>query len=101
MTPASAYPPSVARHPPDQATGTPAERPASSTSAPLRRHEPASTRDATQADLIHRYAVQGQSISETRHAIGRSYGFVRRRPVDSGVRMRPRGGNTRQPAGVL
>jgi hypothetical protein len=74
--------------------------PASGTPTPtLRRHEPTSTGEATRADIVHRYTVQGQSINEIRHAIGRSYGFVRGRLVDSGVRMRPRGGNTRKPAG--
>ena len=100
VTPASANAPTAARQPPDPATGTPAQHPASSTSTTtIGRHEPLSTRDATRADIVHRNTMQGQSINESRHAIRRSYGFVRRRLVDSRVRMRPRGGNTSKPAG--
>ena len=98
MTPVSANPPTAARQPPHPATGTPAQHPPPNKST-IGRHEPASTREATRADIVHRYNVQGQSINEIRHAIRRSYGFVRKCLVDSGVRMLPRGGNTRQPAG--
>jgi hypothetical protein len=99
VTPASANSPTAVRHPPDPATGTPARHPALNKSTTIGRHEPISTGDATRADIVQRYTVQGQSINEIRNAIGRSYGFVRGRLVDSGVRMRPRGGNTRKPAG--
>ena len=53
-----------------------------------------STIDPTErlvADLVARYRA-GSSLTELSEHVGRSYGYVRRRLLDAGVALRPRGG---------
>ena len=52
-------------------------------------------RDALARHVVERYR-QGLSLSALSAEIGRSYGFVRRLLLDSGVRPRPRGGPRRR-----
>lgn len=56
-----------------------------------------SERDAMAADVARRYTA-GESIRELAADTGRSYGFVHRLLVDSGVAMRGRGGAVRRRA---
>jgi predicted transcriptional regulator len=56
----------------------------------------AQARAKLRADLKKRYE-RGASVRELADATGRSYGFIHRILDESGVTMRRRGGNTRQP----
>jgi transposase len=51
-------------------------------------------RQALAAAVAKKYAV-GDSVREIAEAIGRSYGFVHRLLEETGVTLRPRGGNQR------
>lgn len=56
-----------------------------------------SERETMAADVARRYTA-GESIRELAADTGRSYGFVHRLLVDSGVAMRGRGGAVRRRA---
>ena len=43
------------------------------------------------AELVERYC-SGSSLAEISREVGRSYGFVRKRLIEAGVTLRPRGG---------
>lgn len=51
-------------------------------------------RDKLAGELAKKYA-KGATLRTLAQDIGRSYGFVHRLLEQRGVRMRPRGGNTR------
>lgn len=54
-------------------------------------------RNKLAADVTKQY-TKGQSIRELADSHGRSYGFVHRLLVESGVKLRGRGGATRKKA---
>lgn len=62
---------------------------------PSRRRIVGSERESLAEEYARRYDA-GDSIRDLAEASGRSYGFVHRVLAESGIELRPRGGDTKR-----